>query len=291
MTTRFTVRQFNYHFPTEDSCLEELKIRRFGERLNCPKCSKNNKFYKVKGRKAYQCNSCRYQIYPLKGTIFEKSTTPLKDWYYAMYLMAQTRSGISAMQLQRMLGVTYKTAWRMFHQIRKLMADDGSLLTGEIEIDEAYFTPDPWMRRKSKPKGKAQVIVGLVERGGRVKAKHIPKAGIHVIPVVEESVDKKAQLYTDGYMAYRALYQKLYNHQSVNHMKGEYVRGKVHTNTIEGFWSTLRRGLRGVYRHVDPRYLQAYIDEYAWRYSHRNDAEPMFWTLVQRASQPCPKAS
>ena len=150
MNDKFTVRQFNYRFPTEDACLEELKVLRFGEKLDCAKCGKNSKFYKVKGRKAYQCPFCRYQIYPLAGTIFEKSTTPLKDWYYAIYLMTQTRAGMSAKQLERMLGVTYKTAWRMFHQIRKLMADDGEMLTGEVEIDEAYFHPNPQRRSTAK---------------------------------------------------------------------------------------------------------------------------------------------
>src|SRR3989338_6421389 len=148
MSDYFTVRKFNYRFPTEDACLEEIKILRFGEELACTKCGVINKFYKITDRKCYACSACRYQLYPLKGTIFEKSTTPLKDWLYAIYLMTQTRSGMSAKQLERMLGVTYKTAWRMFHQIRKLMADEGDLLSGEVEVDEAFIGGKGYWRAK-----------------------------------------------------------------------------------------------------------------------------------------------
>jgi transposase-like protein len=164
MNDKFTVRQFNYRFPTEDACLEELKVKRFGERLNCPKCGKNSPFYKVKGRKSYQCPYCRHQIYPTAGTIFHKSTTPLKDWYYAIYLMTQTRSGMSAKQLERMLGVTYKTAFRMYHQIRKVMGDDGELLSGEVEIDEMYVGPTP-SRRSTAKAWQKEIVFGAVERG------------------------------------------------------------------------------------------------------------------------------
>lgn len=281
MNDKFTVRQFNYRFPTEDACLEELKVLRFGERLDCPKCGKNSKFYKVKGRKSYQCPFCRYQLYPLAGTIFEKSTTPLKDWFYAIYLMTQTRAGISAKQLERMLGVTYKTAWRMFHQIRKLMADDESLLTGEVEVDEAYFHPNPQRRSTAKPHN-SEVVFGMVERGGRARVKHVKSSGVRVLlPQIMGNIAIGTKIYSDEHGAYRLLDRRGYEHGTIKHSMRRYVSGNVHTQNVENLWSNVKRGIYGVYRHVDPKYLQAYIDEYAFRYSNRNNTR-MFDAVLRR---------
>ncbi len=282
MNDKFTVRQFNYRFPTEDACLEELKVLRFGERLDCPKCGKNNPFHKLAGRKAYSCDYCRYQLHPLAGTIFEKSTTPLKDWYYAIYLMTQTRAGMSAKQLERMLGVTYKTAWRMFHQIRKLMADDGDILTGEVEIDEAYFHPNPQRRSSAKPHN-SQVVLGMVERKGRAKVMHVKTSGVRVLkPAIIGSVAVEAQVFTDEYGSYRLLKRHGYAHQTINHGLQRYVDGNSHTQNVENLWSNIKRGIYGVYRHVDSKYLQMYVDEYAFRYSNRTSAENMFNLLLQK---------
>ena len=139
MNTKFSLRQFKRKYGTHEQCLEAIKKLRFADEMDCPKCSKLSVFYKVTDRTAYACKFCGYQIYPLPGTIFEKTTTPLDMWFFAMYIMVQTRSGCSAKQLERMLGVTYKTAWRMFKQIRALMADSsGEPLDGIIEIDETF---------------------------------------------------------------------------------------------------------------------------------------------------------
>ncbi len=140
MNSKFSLRQFRAKYGTHEQCLEAIKQARFPEPYGCPKCKTEQRFYPVKGRTAYACNSCGHHIFPLAGTIFEKSSTPLDLWFFAIYLMTQTRSGTSAKQLERMLGVTYKTAWRMFKQIRMVMADtDGSLLDGVVEFDESFF--------------------------------------------------------------------------------------------------------------------------------------------------------
>lgn len=140
MNDKFTYADFLKRFSTEDKCLEEIKNLRFPNGIECPECEKITKFYKVKGRTAYACEFGGHQVFPLAGTIFEKSTTPLKLWFYAMFIMTKTKAGISAKQLERELGVTYKTAWRMFHQIRKLMADtDVNPLEGIVEVDETYI--------------------------------------------------------------------------------------------------------------------------------------------------------
>lgn len=283
MNDKFTVRQFNYRFPTEDACLEEIKLLRFGETLPCPKCGVINKFYKLKNRKAYACSACRHQIYPLKGTIFEKSTTPLKDWFYAIYLMTQTRAGISAKQLERMLGVTYKTAWRMFHQIRKLMADDGDMLTGEVEIDEAYFHPDT-TRRSTAKAYQSQVVLGMVERKGRARVKHVRTSGVRVLtPEILGNIALTSHVFTDEHGSYKTLKRHGYQHRTINHVREQYVNGNTHTQNVENLWSNIKRGIYGVYRHVDPSYLQAYIDEYAFRYSNRDlSSTQMFNQLLKR---------
>lgn len=258
---------------------------RFGDVHRCEKCGKPNQFYKIKGRKAYSCAFCRYQLYPLAGTIFEKSTTPLKDWFYAIYLMAQTRSGISAKQLERMLGCTYKTAWRMFHQIRKLMADDSDLLTGEVEIDEAYFHPDT-QRRSTAKAHNSQIVLGMVERKGRAVVRHVRTSGVRVLkPEILGKVAAGSQVFTDQHGAYRLLNRDGYRHRTINHSLHEYVRGDTHTQNVENLWSNIKRGIYGVYRHVEPQYLQAYIDEYAFRYSHRHSAENMFNAVLANAKR------
>jgi transposase-like protein len=240
----------------------------------------------MKTRKSYSCEVCGHHVHPTAGTIFEKSSTPLTIWFEAIFYMTATRSGISAKQLERTLGVTYKTAWRMFHQIRKMMADDSGMLTGEVEIDETYFHPNP-QRRTTAEAHDSQTVVGMVERGGRAKAVHVKDASYNVlIPEIEDNVDKSSVMYTDGHRPYKQLRRHGYaEHHIINHSKEQYVRGDVYTQNVENLWSNMKRGVYGVYRHIDPKYLQAYIDEYAFRYSHRKDFQPMFWILMGKITK------
>ena len=163
MTGKFSLKEFLLKFPNDDICLEEIKNLRYPDGVTCPKCQKITKFYKIKGRPGYACEFGGTTVYPLAGTILEKTTTPLQYWFYAMYLMTKTRSGISAKQLQRELGVTYKTAWRMFKQIRMLMADDSSSdpLVGIVEVDETFVggkgknRKNKWVQELKKNKNKS----------------------------------------------------------------------------------------------------------------------------------------
>lgn len=234
-TTRYTITTFNREFPDDDACLDFLFAARWPDGVTCRACQRVTKHYRIEGRRGYSCTICGAYVFPTAGTIFHKSETSLRLWFYAMFLMASTRCGISAKQLQREIGVTYKTAWRIFHQIRKLMAEDGEggSLSGQIEADETYIGG----KRPGKPGRGAEgktVAFGLVERRG--------------------------------------------------HSQEEFVRGEVHTNTIEGFWSLVKRGIDGVYHSVSPKYLAAYIDEYAYRYSRRHSLIPLFLSLLRRAS-------
>lgn len=293
---RYTFQQFDKDFPNDDACLEQIKEQRFpGGVANCRKCAKPRKHYRVHGRTAYACETCGNHIYPLAGTIFEKSSTALRIWFHAMYLMGSTRCGISAKQIQRETGVTYKTAWRMFTQIRKLMHDNYVVLgdgSGGVEIDEGYFTG----RRKYESgrmlrgdKGRNTRVLGAVERQGRVVARVKPDLNmIAANALAKEFVLPKSTIFTDEAVIYDA-YQHLegmgYQHKRINHSQKVYVVGDVHTNTIEGFWSLVKRGIGGVYHSVSAKYLQGYLDEYAFRYNRRDCGNLIFPAILQRVSE------
>ena len=275
MNTKLSLRNFQRKYGTNDQCLEAIKKLRFPDEMECLKCKRMSVFYHINGRTAYNCKFCNYQIYPLAGTIFEKTTTPLQYWFFAMYLMTQTRSGTSAKQLERMLGVTYKTAWRMFKQIRMLMAQEPSLLHGTVEIDET-FMGGKGKNRAFKPNFNEipkEVVMGIVKRGGTAYFKHVENIGKWtLLEQVKLNVDPTAHIMTDEYRGYTNLPKFGFpTHDTVNHSASNYVTGNIHTNTVEGFWSILKRGVYGVYRVISKKYLQTYVDEYAFRYNHRKD--------------------
>ncbi|HLZ15207.1 MAG TPA: IS1595 family transposase [Candidatus Saccharimonadales bacterium] len=287
MHNKFTTKQFHARFPTDDACLEAVKQLRFGDYLDCPKCVRQNHFYRVKGRSAYACSFCGHHIYPLKGSIFDHSSTPLTTWFYAIYLMAQTRSGMSAKQLERMTGVTYKTAWRMFNQIRKLMAEDGMPLFGEVEVDEMYMHADPRKRSSVNARlSREQVVFGMVERGGRAKVVHVQSSGERVlVPEIRKHLVLGTTVYSDEWRAYGKLAIWGFYHSTIKHKDAVYVDGRTHTQNIENLWSNAKRGIRGVYRHVSPKYLQNYADEYAFRYSYRKTPKFMFDLILANVSR------
>lgn len=282
---RYTLKRLQTDFPNDDACLKWLKESLYPDGITCPNENKITLHHKLKNRKAYSCDVCGRHTYITAGTIYHKSSTPLTFWFYATFLMANTRAGISAKQLERELGVTYKCAWRMFHQIRKIMTADNKLLVGEVEVDEMYVHPDPQKRSTAKSHN-SQVVFGMVERGGRAKVKHVKSSGVRVLtPTIKDNVKPGTLVYSDEWKAYKKLDLHGYPHASINHSKSRYVDGNVHTQNVENLWSNMKRGIKGVYRHVDPRYLQAYIDEYAFRYSHRNYFQPMFWALMGRVEE------
>ena len=289
---RYTISQFNDDFPDEAACLEyvaALVYPTFPE-IHCRTCGEVLKHHRLNGRKAFSCQRCGTHVYPLAGTIFEKSRTPLKSWFYAMYLMSTTRMGISAKQLERELGVTYKTAWRMFRQIRTLMDEDSGQLSGTVEVDETFVGGKPRNRQPRKgarpssdPTAK-KPVVGMVERGGDVKAWVAPNVRSATIrPLMEAHVMPASMVYTDEARQYGLVRRSGFAHRRINHSANVYVEGDVHTNTIEGFWSLLKNGIRGAHRAVGADYLQDYVNEYAFRYNHRDDEQPMFRTIAERS--------
>lgn len=280
---RYTKQQLDIDFATEDACLESIFQRRYGDVDTCPSCGViGTKFYRVAGRKCYACEWCGYQLHPLAGTIFHKSSTPLKSWFYAIYLFSVSKNGVVAKELERHLGVTYKTAFRMARQIRSLMNDGGSIGGSGtiIEADETYYG------KKSETRGPRsnKAILGVVERGGEVRTKVIDKSTSEQIRrFFWNNIQTDSELHTDESPLYKWT-DKVMVHESINHHNGEYGRGHVTTNSIEGFWGQLKRSLSGTYHFVSPKYLQLYVDEFAWRYSHRGDV--LYPILLERASKP-----
>lgn len=294
---RYTFNDFNRDFPTDDACLEQVKEQRFpGGITFCVKCDKPRKHYRVKGRTAYACDHCGNHVYPLAGTIFEKSSTPLRIWFHAMYLMGSTRCGISAKQIQRETGVTYKTAWRMFKQIRSLLGEElrlGGSGSAGVELDEMYHggrRKDEAGRMLRGNKGKLTTVLGVVERnGGRIVARATADKSMAVSnALVKEFVLPKTTIFTDEAASYNEL-PRLdgmgYQHRRINHSAKVYVAGEVHTNTIEGFWSLVKRGIGGVYHSVSAKYLQSYLDEYSFRYNRRDSGNLIFPAILARVSE------
>jgi len=293
-----TVVQFWREYPDDAACLDKLWRERYapdGHHAHCPVCDRERKFHRIKSRASYACDSCGKHLHPMKGTIFEKSTTSLQLWFYAMFLMASTRCGISAKQLERELGVTYKTAWRMFNKIRnELMNDEGDEpLSGTVEIDETRWggkPRGPKMTKKEaaqwRERSKA-TLLGMVEREGRVRIRVIPsRSGEDVSRAVRSHVNPESFIYTDDYRAYRPLRLEYAEHRIINHSAGRYVEGDLYTNTIEGFFGNLKTGMRGAYKHVSDRWLQSYLDEYSWRYNARRESGGYFEQLLSRAVNP-----
>jgi len=284
--------EFMREFPDDAACLHYLWRTRYspdGKHADCPRCKVEREFIRYETsqqRQSWTCTACGLHVHPTAGTIFHKSSTSLHLWFYAIYLMTSTRCGISAKQVERELGVTYKTAWRMLHLIRSelMVSDDESMLSGHVEVDEMYVggTRRSTIGRSGDHK---KPVLGMVERKGRVVATTVENAArASLMPHIEKRVLPASTVYTDEWKSYAQLGKKGYVHRRIQHKERVYVSGTVHTNTIEGFWSLVKRGLDGVYHSVSAKHLQGYLDEYAFRYNHRGNGRAQFRTLLLRAS-------
>ncbi len=276
---KYGLRELEAQFPNEDACLEYIF-----ETVHSRKCSCGGEYKRIKGRKQYQCGKCRFQIAPTAGLIFHKSDTPLTVWFKALLLFSNAKSGYSAKKLERDLNVTYKTAWRMLKLIRQALGQDNSKLKGDVEMDETYFGG----RFKSGEYNKLQKlaiadkspIVGAVERGGRAKAKVSDNLNKWSLArFLDDYIEKTVSLYTDESNRYRNILNG-YKRHTVRHGKQEYVRGKVHTNTIEGLWSHFKRSVSGTHKAISKKYLQAYLDSFVWHYNNRHNDRERFSSLL-----------
>lgn len=293
---RYSMQDFNREFPDDDACLMYIFEQRWpGGIAHCGKCEKETKHHRVTGRTAFACDRCGWHIYPLAGTIFEKSSTSLQKWFHAMYQMGSTRCGISAKQIQRETSVTYKTAWRMFKQIRTLMSEDLQLEGSSVEMDETYHggvrkygTGRPMAGDKKKTP-----VVGIVERKGRAVAKVADSVkSATLLKIAREHILPESTIYTDELKAYGGLTRLRkdgkpmgYEHKRIHHSSRVYVVGDIHTNSVEGFWSLIKRGIGGVYHSVSQKYLQTYLDEYSYRYNRRDQGNLIFRSILEQVSR------
>ena len=294
MKVKYTVKDFNEQFKTDADCLQYLFDQRFPNGGTCEKCTKSDCFHPMTGRRQYACAWCGFQIAPTAGTIFHKSPTSLKTWFHAMFLMTASRNGVSAMELMRQTGVTYKTAWRMNHQIRQLMNESPELLSGIVEADETYIGGKIENKHASKkngsPRGRSTKgktpVIGVVERGGDVVAKVSARVdGKTLTKNIAKNVALGSTVMTDEFSAYRPLKVIGFDHQTINHQQDEYVRGNIHTQSIDSFWAQLKRSINGTFHHVSEQHLQKYLHEFVYRHNHRHSEQPMFCRLVATAGE------
>lgn len=271
------ITEFNKQFPTDDKCLDHLFNSRFGHMKECPSCKNSFKYYRVKNRKSYECNNCGNQIYPMAGTIFESSTTSLKDWYYVIYLFSVSKNGVSGKEIQRQLGVTYKCAWRIGHQVRKLMSGD-TKLEGLVEVDESLYGGKSHGKRGWGAHGKV-CLFGMIERNGNVCVKAVPNRKQEtIIPIIENHVTKDSTINSDKYSAYKALPKSGYTHMVKN--------GKdIHINSMEGYWGNFKKAVLGTHTWVSPQHLQTYLNEFQFRHNNRKSSAPMFSLMLGKINE------
>jgi len=284
----FSVREFFAKFPDDDACLTRIMEVRHGLRHVCAKCGKDSTFHKLADRRAFSCAHCGNHVFPCAGTIFQDSQTALQSWFYAIYLFIVTRHGVSGKELQRELGVTYKTAWRMGQQIRKLMGstDEFKILKGHVELDEAYVGGHRPGKRGRGAEGKT-ITMGLAERGGKIATKVIPDVKKNTLRcVVLDNVEPGSVVSTDELMSYGLLTGDGYKHGMVKHGSKEwsyydYRHDAVHnTNRVESFWRLFKKSVASTHIHISSKYADRYLDEFAFRSNHRVMGNAMFDLLI-----------
>jgi transposase len=287
--TGITLKEFLAQFPDDESCLVHLFDCRFGQGYECPKCAKQAKWYRLKSERAFCCGLCGHHLHPTVGTLFEDSRTSLQTWFLAIYFFTTSRHGVSAKELQRQLGVTYKTAWRMGHQIRNHMAqvDDEMPLYGEVEIDETYVGGRTTGGRRGRGAANKTIVFGMLQRNGQVMTKVVPNVAKKTLqPIIEENVLDGSNVHTDELKSYNGLKKAGYNHQTVNHGMGEYVNGDTHTQNLDNFWKHLKGSIKSTHIHVSPKHLHKYAKEFEYRFNSRENPSVMFPALVSQFPKP-----
>lgn len=274
-------------FRSEDKCREYLEDLRWSNGVRCPRCG-DKSVSKIEKRHQWECNgtSCRYQFSVTAGTVFHDSHLPHWKWFLAIYLIGESKKGISGKQLQRTLGVSYKTAWYLGHRVRSAMEEDSPVpLKGIVEVDETWIGG---RRRGSRTRWRdhKKMILGAVSRGGEIRLEVRDGPGqeskVSYRSFVETNVDGKTELIlTDSDSSWGDMNDFDTAHEKVDHSKEEWVRGIVHTNTIEGVWSLFKRGVVGTYHQLSAKHLPAYPDEMAFRFNNRDNAYLFRDTLLR----------
>jgi transposase-like protein len=286
----------NAQFKTEEDCWNYLEQMRWPNGIRCVTCGnaevsvinrKVGKDTENKRGKLYQCleETCKQQFSATSGTIFHDSHLPLTKWFLAVALIADAKKGVSAKQLQRHLGIgSYKTAWYLAHRIRKSMEEtEGSLFTGTVEVDETYVG-GKFDKRRKRARYEKPAVVGLIERGnsGRVRTMRLNTVSKEtLVGTILQNTDEQAHIMTDEHRGYKSV-GKIRKHESVNHIKEEWVRGNVHTNSIENYWSLFKRGLIGSFHQVSVKHLERYMAEFDYRFNNRSKEVDIFIKTIAR---------
>jgi transposase-like protein len=276
-------------YDTDAECRAYIEELRWPKGVECPRCQ-SKAISRIKARKVFDCDGCRYQFSVTAGTIFHDSHLPLPKWFLAIFLITESRKGMSALQLKRLLKVSYKTAWYLSHRIREAMRDDNPLpLTGTVEVDETYIG-GKWRGRKKSEDGRKDwrdrktAVMGAIQRGGNVRltaggrSVTADKAREFIRANVADSCD---HIYTDEAQMYRGIGDRNTDHATVDHTSHEYVRGDVHTNTIESAFGLFKRGIVGSFHQVSTKHLDRYLDEFEFRYNNRKNAYLFRDTLIR----------
>ncbi len=276
-------------FDTDKECRAFLEALRWPTGIKCPTCT-SEKISRIYERKQFDCDSCGYQFSATAGTIFHDSHLPLPKWFIAVYLMCESKKGISANQLKRTIKVSYKTAWYLCHRIRKAMDEaKPTLLTGTVELDETYVGGKQRYVGSGNLDGKT-MILGAIQRGGEVRLK-VEKRKRANTKIIKQFINENTsmsvdRMITDEYLAYPGAIPPTIKHESVNHKEEEWVRGDVHTNGIEGVWSLFKRSIVGSYHQISVKHLQSYVDEFEWRHNGRKNEYLFRDTLTKLVNSP-----
>lgn len=282
--SKYGLKQLRKDFPNDKACLQFAF-----DTLHSAECSCGGTYAPVKGRKQFYCSKCRFQIAPLSGTIFHKSDTPLTLWWHALWVFSNAKSGVSAKEMERQLAVTYKTAWRMLSLIRKALKQDGKL-SGTVEMDTAYFggryKSGKYNEKQKEAIAAKSVVMGAIERGGKARLMIVPDstAKTHGDFLAEVVEPHGTRLMTDKTNRLDKVALG-FNRLTVDHSKGEYARGDVYANTIDAFWSHIKRSITGTHKVVSKKHLQEYLDAFVFHRNNGDSDKQRFFALLQIVMQ------